>query len=436
MMETVPAPPTTPPDPSGAGEETAKPGLSAGEKLLLAGLALFAISLTAWILEVNRHPDKLWSPLDLGVYWEGGLAVRHGTHLYALSYTWVHLPFTYPPFSAGVFAIVAHFSLPVLAVLLGAADLLTLIVAAWIALGVRQWSGLPGRLGAAFAVAAFGLWFEPIQQTLAFGQVNVVLMLIVLLDLRRPDSRWTKGVGVGLAAGFKLTPAIFIGYLLFTRRFRAAAVAAGTFAATIGVTWIFMPYESHKYWIGRMFTDATRIGDPGYVGDQSLHGLISRLMDGSGDKLFLVLAALVAVGGLSLAAWAHRHGDEMLAILLTATTGLVASPISWSHHWVWIVPFAAWLVAQRTFAMALWQRIALCAALVLAFTAWPHRAGDAHSPVLPLGWIWFLPRSDHHEYGWSIAQHLVGEMYTVIGVAVLAAVAVAALRRRRTPSQA
>ena len=407
-------------------------GLTVGERLSLAGLALFAVSVTAWILEATRHPNLLWSPLDLGVYWEGGLAVRHGPHLYDLNYTWVHLPFTYPPFAGGVFAAAAHLSLPTLKVLIAAVDMLTLVVAAWIGLGARQWSGLSGRLGAAFAIAAAGLWLEPVQQTLFFGQVNIVLMLVILLDLRQKDSRWTKGIGVGLAAGFKLTPAIFIGYLLITRRFRAAAVAVATFAASIGVTWIFMPAESHKYWIGRMFTDARRIGNPGYVGNQSLHGLLNRFVDGgSAEKLYLIPAAVAALAGLALAAWAHRRGDEVLGILITAIAGLLASPISWSHHWVWAVPFAAWLAGQRTFAMALWQRITLCAALFLAFTAWPHRNG-AGAPITPTGWLWLVPHAQNTEYHWSIGQHLVGELYTGIGVVALGAFAVVALRQRRT----
>lgn len=429
MMETISAAPAASGEPGGP-DRPVKQTLTTADKVLLAGLSLFAISLTAWIIEVNRHPDMLWSPLDLGVYWEGGRAVGHGTHLYDLSYTWVHLPFTYPPFSAGVFAVAAHVPLAVLAVLLAAVDLLTLLVAGWIALGARPWSTVAARLGGAFAIAAFGLWLEPVQQTLGFGQVNIVLMLLVLVDLTQDDRRWTKGIGVGVAAGFKLTPAIFIGYLLITRRFRAAATAMGTFAATIGVTWIVMPSESHRYWIGRLFTDSSRVGNAAYVGDQSLHGVISRLMDGSGDKLFLCLAAPVAVGGLVLAAWAHRHGDEVLAILTTAATGLLVSPISWTHHWVWVVPFAGWLVAQRTFAMALWQRIALCAALVLAFTAWPYRPGPG-GPLLPMGWLWFMPHTRNGEYKWSIGQHLAGELYTVIGVLVLAAIAAAAYRRRR-----
>ncbi|MFL6113022.1 MAG: glycosyltransferase 87 family protein [Catenulispora sp.] len=434
MMETISAAPAASGEPGGP-DRPAKQTLTTADKVLLAGLSLFAISLTAWIIEVNRHQDMLWSPLDLGVYWEGGRAVWHGTHLYDLSYTWVHLPFTYPPFSAGVFAVAAHLPLAMLAVLVAAVDLLTLVVAAWIALGTRTWATVPARLGSAFAIAAFGLWLEPVQQTLDFGQVNIVLMLLVLLDLKQDDRRWTKGIGVGLAAGFKLTPAIFIAYLLVTRRFRAAATALAMFAATIGVTWIALPSESHRYWIGRLFTDSSRVGNAAYVGDQSLHGVISRLMDGSGDKLFLGLAALVAIGGLALAAWAHRYGDEVLAILLTAATGLLVSPISWTHHWVWIVPFAGWLVAQRTFAMALWLRITLCAGLFAAFTAWPYRTGPG-GPRLPLGWLWFLPHTNDGEYKWSIGQHLAGEMYTIIGALTLAAVATAVYRRRKVANPA
>ena len=106
----------------------------------------------------------------------------------------------------------------------------------WLTWGALERWRTGGRLGATLGLGAVALWLEPVRQTLSFGQVNLLLMLLIVADLCLPDSRWWKGVGVGLAAGFKLTPLIFIPYLLLTRRFRAAAVAPAIFALTIAVS--------------------------------------------------------------------------------------------------------------------------------------------------------------------------------------------------------
>ena len=105
------------------------------------------------------------------------------------------------------------------------------------------------RLGATLGVSALALLTEPVQQTLALGQVNLLLMLLVVADLLTPDAlrgrtRWWHGIGIGLAAGVKLTPLIFIPYLLLVRRYRQAATAAGVFAATVALGYAVLPRDS------------------------------------------------------------------------------------------------------------------------------------------------------------------------------------------------
>jgi uncharacterized membrane protein len=107
-------------------------------------------------------------------------------------------------------------------------------VVAYLALGLAgQPPGL-SRLAGALAIAAVGLWVEPLVGTLLFGQINVLLLALVVGDLALPDRFRGKGIGIGLAAAIKLTPLIFIPYLLLTRRVRAAVVSALTTAAQPG----------------------------------------------------------------------------------------------------------------------------------------------------------------------------------------------------------
>ncbi len=96
----------------------------------------------------------------------------------------------------------------------------------------RCWSTSPARPPASrkaaraapvlLAATALGLWLEPVFQTFVFGQVNLALTCLVLWDLSRPDGARLKGFAIGIAAGIKLTPAIFAVYLLVTGRVKAA----------------------------------------------------------------------------------------------------------------------------------------------------------------------------------------------------------------------
>ncbi|SEK36142.1 glycosyltransferase 87 family protein [Streptacidiphilus jiangxiensis] len=401
--------------------------------LPLPGVAVTLVALVGWWVWRETHPVGLKMMLDLGVYRDGGAALRHGSGLYQGRYTGAQLPFTYPPFAAMVFTAATLVSFAHAQVLMAAMTVVGVFAVAWLCWGRLGYPASAGRVGAALLVGAVGMWTEPVQQTLYFGQVNVLLMLVVVADLCLADGNRLKGVGVGLAAGFKLVPGIFILYLLLTRRFRAAAVSVGVLVATVGIAYALFPTESGQYW-GGLFLDSNRVGPIGYLGDQSLHGLVYRALHGGPDvqAVWAVLAALVAALGLWVATRQHRAGRELLGVLATAVTGLLVSPISWSHHWVWVVP-ALVLLAD----VALRRRSGLLraapAAVALFFAAWPRDISGLG--VLPSGAIWFLPNHHHLEYGWSAAQTALGESYSVLGLGLLAGLSLAPLRGRYRSSR-
>jgi alpha-1,2-mannosyltransferase len=227
----------------------------------------------------------------------------------------------------------------------------------------------------ALAVAAAAIWLDPVTATLGYGQVDIVLALAVLYDLALPDtSRW-KGAAIGLAAGIKLTPAIFAVYLLLTRRYRAAATAAATFAGTVAAGFAVLPASSRWYWAGE-FASPGRISPVDDPANQSLLGVLSRTLHTADVlPLWLPLAAAVAATGLALAAAAGRRGDEAAGFSLCAVTGLLVSPISWTHHWVIAIP--ALLVAGTAVSGA--RRAGQTAA---------YRLGAAGiAAVAVIGWI-------------------------------------------------
>jgi alpha-1,2-mannosyltransferase len=278
--------------------------------------------------------------LDLRVYLWGGLIARRSGNLYGDYFPYHHLRFTYPPAAALIFEFMSAVPLPALKVLFTAASITSIIGSLWLTWGLLGHRRSVGRLGAALSVASIALWLGPVQQTLQLGQINLLLMLMVLADFRLREDAWVKGIAIGLAAGLKLTPLIFIVYMFLTRRPRAAAVSLGTFALTMAISLILLPSQTHQFWFGRLFLDSNRAGNNAYVGNQSLHGMLARLTgDPSVSHLrWAVVPVIVGLSGLALAAWWSRRGYDAMGVLTCALTGLLISPVSWVHHWVWIAP--------------------------------------------------------------------------------------------------
>jgi alpha-1,2-mannosyltransferase len=339
-------------------------------RLAVAGIIAFAVILGGYLAYLAIHPYH-WTldPVDLGVYRSGGLIVRHirpwyDPHLAAPLYDWrgydnLHLKFTYPPFAAVVFAVVSLVPWRVLPPLSVGANIAALLAALWFTFGGLGYRRGLTRLGATLLAAAAVFWTEPVVRTLYLGQVNLVLMALIIWDLGQPDarrsgsSRWWKGAGVGVAAGIKLVPLIFIPYLLLTRRFRAAAVACAAFAATVAAGFVVAPADSARWWLGGLFFNGGRTGFVGWEGNQSLRGLLTRLagsVAGAGP-VWLAVALVTAVAGLACAALLDRAGHPLPGLLACALTGLLISPVSWDHHWVWIAPGVAVAAAYAVQAM-------------------------------------------------------------------------------------
>ena len=382
-------------------------GIRRGQAVWSAG-AVYAVSAAVCCALAARSQAHF---VDLHVYRMGGTAALHGDRLYQLRFVW--LPFTYPPFAAVAFAALAVVPWKVAVTALTGASVVALPAALYLVLRLSGPVREQARERAwtlALAVAAAAIWLDPARATLGYGQVDILLTAAVLYDLSLPDTARRKGVVIGLAAGLKLTPAIFAVYLLVTGRRRAAATAAATFAGTVVAGFSVLPASSAWFWSGRF-------ASPGHVSpvqnpqNQSLYGALARAMHTAHVlPVWLLLATATAVAGLALAAAASRRGDEALGFSLCAVTGLLISPISWIHHWVIVIP--ALLVAGLTADRA--RRAGNVAAAVLvtaAITAiavigWTQLAGDTPRS----GWL-ALP-------AWALVRSV---SYVLIGLAVLVA---------------
>jgi hypothetical protein len=211
-----------------------------------------------------------------------------------------------------------------------------LAVAACATLKLAGWQ--PTRAEIA-AVTAVSLLLEPVYHTLFNGQINLILLAIVAMDVWWvSQGRRGGGVGVGIAAALKLTPGIFIVLFLLARRTKAAVTAAVAFLACGLIGYLVAPGASRLYWT-RYFYDTKRVY-PAYVGNQSIYGAAIRIFGGPGHVglWYLPLTIVAAVAGLGSAAVFARHHDWLPAMAVTGVTGLLISPVSWTHHWVWVVP--------------------------------------------------------------------------------------------------
>ena len=414
-----------------------------GSRLLPLGIVALSVSLAAYAAGVLRYPlGRMMPMLDLRVYRGGGLVVLHHP---ADLYTWQLNPamrFTYTPFAAAVFAAPAPLSLTALRWLMWTGSLLALAAAIWLTLRRLGYARDRLRVGATLLLIAAVFWTQPVQRTLQLGQVDLLLMTLVIWDLWQPEERSWAGVGVGIAAGIKLVPLIFIPYLAITGRLRQAAVAAGSFAATVAIGFAVLPGESARWWVGGLFLDGGRTGFVGDLENQSLRGVITRFAGSvaAGFPVWVAVAALVTVLGLACAATLHQSGRPVEGLLACALTGLLVSPISWDHHWVWIGPGVAVLAhhAARAAGSRRWAASGLAAAILAAFGAWPN-LWAAHPVLVPQGLLWFAPASyfaigDHPwfaEYHWHGLQLLGGNLYVVVGLVLMALMT--AMRAERVP---
>lgn len=310
--------------------------------LTVAGALTLAVAV--WFLYTDYEPFLN----DFEVYYYGGGKVLEGGDLYAVR---EGLPFTYPPFAALLFAGLAAMGffagsmVFIIVALVGAA-----VVAAWLArhyFGLKTWRAAFAdyrfRTTAMVGTGAI-LLLGPWRDTFVFGQINIILMGVILLDFllykkaRAGAIRWPAGLLIGLAAGVKLTPLAFGLYFLVRRDFKALAWMAAGFFGSIAFAWAILPQASLAFWT-KILPDTGRIGGPAYVDNLSVKGLLLHfgMPDSSGTTMvWMVLSlGLVVLAGFIIK-WAVDADENFVAVSATAILMLLISPVSWSHHWVWV----------------------------------------------------------------------------------------------------
>ncbi|HET9647489.1 MAG TPA: glycosyltransferase 87 family protein [Microlunatus sp.] len=372
-----------------------------------------------------------WHPVmvDLGVYRLAGQTLLAGGDIYNLPGS---LPFLYPPFAAVLAVPLALLPQPWVEIGWTVAGALAMVA-------ILHRSGLTGWLLSVVAAATVFL-VSPVTQTLAFGQVGIFLVALVFLDLAAgpralPGRRWLpEGVLTGIAAAVKLTPGLFLVYLLVARKWRAAIACTISGAVVTLLSFAVAPAVSVDFW-GRLLRGDTGLGHSLiYYTNQTVYADIVRAFGlGRGPALAgLAASAVVAALGVWAAVVWHRLGDVRFAVVVCGMAGLLASPVSWLHHFVWIVPLAVCLLDRA-------PAVAMAGGVLRRsqprIPPWLRVLG-----LVLVGWVIVapfqrLPNGADLELTWTWSQHLLASVTALLGVAFLLGCALtgwAALRRLPT----
>jgi alpha-1,2-mannosyltransferase len=393
---------------------TGSPGRPADGRLIRLAPVLLLASVAARLAWSYLAPNGA-NFVDLHVYLGGAGALDEPGTLYSYVYADqtpdFPLPFTYPPFAALVFYPLSRlpFGLVALCWQLGTIAALYGVVRC----SQRLLGRAEGSVPRAMLWTAIAIWTEPLRSTFDYGQINVILVLAVLWAAYS-TRWWLSGLLVGLAAGVKLTPAITGLYFLGIRRWGAAAFAAIVFAGTVALS-IGLIGAQARYYFTDLLGDASRVGPIGTSFNQSWRGGLSRIVGHDAGYGPLVLVALAVTAVLATLAWralgagAGVPRDRLGSLLVVQLFGLLISPISWTHHWIWLVPLMIWLL-DGPWRMRSGARLLGWGWLVLTLVGVPWLLSFAQPTIWETGRPWYL--------AWAGLVYIVATLATLGWIAV------------------
>jgi alpha-1,2-mannosyltransferase len=348
---------------------------------VLAGVLLLAA--IVYFFLVSRSYD-----LDLVVYrsaiswWWNGHDPYH--HLYSIH----HLAFTYPPFALLALGPLAAIPAELAKFLWFLVSLAAVTVSLFIVFKSLKWRGSLDLWLVAAALSCAALFvIEPVRSTFDYGQVNAVILVACLFDTLWPRFR-LRGVLVGCAAAIKLTPIIFVLFFAIKRDVKAIVRASAAFVAATGLAWLVLPGPSHEFWT-KFVWEPERTGKLSYPGNLSWDAVSVRIGLSSADTRYMWagLAMVTLVVGVVAASRCVKAGSEVGGVLMVAITGLLVSPVSWSHHWIWMVMIIPLLLSPNELSRNV--RVVLVGLLALVVLApywwfapgWLASAAEAVTPI-------------------------------------------------------
>ncbi|WP_116374368.1 mannosyltransferase [Mycobacterium sp. MFM001] len=373
------------------------------------GPLLLALSVAARLAWTYLTPNGA-NFVDLHVYIGGAAALDHPGSLYHYVYADqtpdFPLPFTYPPFAAVVFYPLHLLPFGVVAFCWQVGTMAALYGVVRVS---QRLLGVAAREGHRVAMlwTAVAIWIEPLRSTFDYGQVNVLLVLAGLYAVYT-TRWWLSGLLVGTAAGVKLTPAITGLYFVGVRRWGAAVFSAVVFVGTVAVSALVVG-DQVRYYFTDLLGDTKRVGPIGTSFNQSWRGGISRIVGHDAGYGPLVVAGIAVTALLAVLAWRALNNDQLGQLLVVELFGLLLSPISWTHHWVWLVPLMIWLI-HGPLSELRGARIFGWGWLVLTLIGVPWLLSFAQPTIWQSNRPWYL--------AWAGLVYIVATLATLAWIAV------------------
>jgi alpha-1,2-mannosyltransferase len=405
------------------------PAGSRSPKIPRKYLWLVPIPCAVWLffaLQGMFHSLPTRPQIDLQVYRFGVQAWWNGHDMYGplpRVMNGAELPFVYPPFAALI--------LGPLAILPWDASVVTVYIFSGLGLAVtlylvarvvRPSLGRAGGVAVASIALPLTVFLEPVVQTFGFGQVSLIMMALVAIDCLAGKTLWPRGFGIGIAAAIKLTPAAFVLFFLVRKDYRSAITAGLTFVGAALVGFIVDFHASIQYWFQGGLSGGG-VSGTAFKTNQAIEATLVRTgLSGVPEKALWIVIVLIL---LALTALAMRRAEPALALMANAGLGLLASPTSWSHYYVWVAPALLVMLgyAVRYAERRSWRAVPWLAWGVLTAVFF-HLAPFQHLPLTD------FPVVHVH---WTPAQQLSAATYVLIGVGLLLAFALPRLRRPAPP---
>ena len=341
-------------------------------------------------------------PCDFEVYRLAGESIRNQTSIYTTVTSGCHLSFTYTPFAAVLFlpfSFLGQFGFGVWT-LLGAIALWRAII-----LIVKSNPIFPSWFSPTQQIAAVFLLIlplEPFVKTLWYGQVNLFILWLVSESFFGARTR-TSGVYSALATAIKLTPGLFTLFLLFVKGSRVLWATVITFVTTVLIGFAIQPIPAWNFW-STYILSTDRVGPTEYLYNQSINGLLWRLLGEGGSPILWVLLSLMA---LSAGFWSARRlwiADQQLwAVSVIGLVTLFISPITWSHHYVLVI-FPLVALAKDASAYLSSRLVMLVAYALLLIANFTFKV---------------IPHGKHLEFNLNALQMLVANQYVILSILLL-----------------
>ena len=299
--------------------------------VVIVGLVVGAIALYRGI----RHAIEQYL-LDVGVFQDAGRAMMNNFPLYSEDFpTRSGFRFIYPPFAAWLFEPLAWMEENLMEVVWTIATFVAVFLVVAMAVYRLQlgkwWLWSIGFAGMAF-------YIEPLRAHVMYGQINIFLILLVCADVLGYTPRKIRGIGIGVAAGIKITPAAYALIFLVRMDWWSLVRSFVFFVVTAIIGAILRWDESIYYWTEE-FLVSDRGGAPPYPPNQALTGLIARLGTSNEFAQMVMKPGFVLIAVLCLwGAWRfERAGRPVHAFLLVIMGIVLATPLAVTHHWAGVV---------------------------------------------------------------------------------------------------